>query len=69
MARRKVFDLNTAEGRALLDSAYQRYMEPNWTILNVAALFDVSPTTLTNAFKEVRVKQAEVRFLGQGPGP
>ena len=52
MARKKVFDLNTTEGRALLDSAYQRYMEPNWTLINVAALFDVSPTTLTNAFKE-----------------
>lgn len=52
MPRKKVFDLNTKEGRALLDSAYQRYMEPNWTIINVAALFDVSPTTLTNALKE-----------------
>lgn len=55
MARPKTFDLATLNGRQLVDDAYQKYMRPNWTLTNVAAALEVSPTTLRQAFAEAKL--------------
>ncbi|MCP1316866.1 hypothetical protein [Halomonas sp. 707B3] len=55
MARPKTFDLSTVEGRQAIQSAYEMYMRPHWTLLNVAAAFEVSPNTLRRAFAEVNL--------------
>ena len=53
MARPKTFDLTSVEGRQAIQNAYEMYMRPHWTLLNVAAALEVSPNTLRRAFAEV----------------